>query len=317
MDQTGMPLVLERPTPSAGKRLDAGAARPRPTLSIGMPVFNGAPWIRESVESLLAQGFADFELIIVDNASTDGTEAICRQLVARDPRIRYYRNATNIGVHGNYDRVFALASGRYFKWASCSDVCQDGFLDRCVAVLERRPDVVLVYPKTLLISSPARIYTGYDEDVALDDDRPSGRYRRYLERVRLNHAMSGVIRAAALRRTALNLPLPGSDISMLAELALYGKFVEVPERLFHRRFDPATTGILMDASVSSDRVAAYAARPTTRSRIVLHLHRFVRVGRAPIGLWERLCAWAYLVRRLLRLRHGLVGRVLRAGGGGR
>ena len=124
----------------------------------------------------------------------------------------------------------------------------------------------------------------------------------------------------------LHLPRPGeiprdasvtarnvssSDVSMLAELALHGKFAEIPQRLFHRRFDPATTTILMDASVSTDRVAAYGTRQNMRTRIRLYTHRFARVARAPIGAYERACVCAYLLRRLLRVRHGLVRGALR------
>ena len=127
---------------------------PAPALSIGMPVYNGAKWIEESVEYLLNQSFADFELIIADNASTDATEAICRRIAGRDARVRYYRNSANIGVFQNYDRVFELSTAPYFKWASCNDLCLDGFLEKCVAVLDARPDVVLAYPRAILVFAP-------------------------------------------------------------------------------------------------------------------------------------------------------------------
>ena len=100
-----------------------------PTLHIGMPVYNGAKWIQESIEYLLNQSFKDFELIIADNASTDGTETICRGIAERDPRVRYHRHTSNIGVFRNYNYVFKLATAPYFKWASCNDICLDGFLE--------------------------------------------------------------------------------------------------------------------------------------------------------------------------------------------
>jgi glycosyltransferase involved in cell wall biosynthesis len=278
-----------------------------------MPVYNGAKWIRVALDSLLAQRFADFELVISDNASTDDTEAICRAVAARDPRVRYYRNAQNIGVFRNYDRVFELARGTYFKWASCSDLCVDGFLEKCVAVLEARPDVVLAYPRAvLLFSQPDQepYAEEYDDNLHLEQERPSVRFREYLNRERLNNVMNGVMRASALRETALNRALPGSDISMVAELALRGKFVEIPDRLFLRRLDPETTGILMDPS-SSRSSLGYPGRPDNWQRLQLHTYRFVTAFQAPIGLYEKLCVWIYLLQRVAWLRRPAFRKAMR------
>ena len=77
-----------------------------PRVSIGLPVYNGENFLEEAVESLLAQTFEDFELIISDNASTDRTKAICQAYAAQDDRVRYFRNHENIGASGNFTRVF-------------------------------------------------------------------------------------------------------------------------------------------------------------------------------------------------------------------
>ena len=80
-----------------------------PTVSIRLPVHNGEPYLRRAVDSLLAQDYVDFELVICDNASTDNTAEICQSYARGDKRIRYYRNEINIGVNPNRDRVFELA----------------------------------------------------------------------------------------------------------------------------------------------------------------------------------------------------------------
>ncbi|MEO8040685.1 MAG: glycosyltransferase family A protein [Betaproteobacteria bacterium] len=286
-----------------------------PTLSVGLPVFNGARWIEDALESILEQSFGNFELIIADNASTDDTQAICRSVAARDARVRYHRNSDNIGAHRNYDGVLELASGKYFKWASCSDICLQGFFEKCVAVLDARPDVVLAYPKTLLLFSPPggeEYAREYEDNLNLDDDRPSIRFKEYLNRERLNNVMNGVIRAAVLRQTALNVRLPGSDISMIAELALRGKFVEIPDRLFVRRFDSETTGILMNASSSRMRSFGYPGRPDTIQRVKLHSYRFITTLRAPIVFTEKVRVWIYLLRRIAWLRHQVMRKLARA-----
>jgi glycosyltransferase involved in cell wall biosynthesis len=93
-----------------------------PKVSIGMPVYNGEPFIREALDSLLAQTFTDFELIISDNASTDGTEAICREYAAKDDRIRYVRQPENRGALANFQFVLDEAVGEYFMWAAADDI---------------------------------------------------------------------------------------------------------------------------------------------------------------------------------------------------
>src|SRR5688500_5450428 len=92
------------------------ASSTAPRVSVGVPVYNGERYVARSIEALLAQTFADFELIIADNASTDGTEAICRAYVMRDPRVSYHRSPTNVGIVANFNRCVALARAPYFKW---------------------------------------------------------------------------------------------------------------------------------------------------------------------------------------------------------
>src|ERR1051326_2036095 len=108
----------------------------KPRVSIGLPVYNGQQFLEEAINSLLAQTYSDFELIISDNASTDATEQICRAHAAADPRIRYYRNDKNRGPVWNLNRVFELARGELFKWAAHDDVCAPTLVERCVEVLE-------------------------------------------------------------------------------------------------------------------------------------------------------------------------------------
>src|SRR5262245_49168770 len=104
----------------------------KPRVSIGMPVYNGERFLKDAIDSLLAQRFEDFELIILDNASTDRTEEICRTYADQDNRIRYVRNEENIGLARNFNRAFQLSSGEYFKWASADDVCHRDLVASCL-----------------------------------------------------------------------------------------------------------------------------------------------------------------------------------------
>jgi glycosyltransferase involved in cell wall biosynthesis len=113
-----------------------------PTVSIGMPVYNGESYIRKALDSLLGQTFNDFELIISDNASKDSTEEICREYAERDPRIRYVRQSQNLGAVANFQFVLDEAIGRYFMWAAADDVRSSDFIELNLKFLIENHDYV-------------------------------------------------------------------------------------------------------------------------------------------------------------------------------
>lgn len=113
-----------------------------PMVSIGMPVFNGEKFIGAALDSFLEQTFSDFELIISDNASTNGTERICREYAARDQRIRYVRQSTNLGPVANFKFVLDEARGEYFTWAACDDTRSSDFIALNFRFLSENPEYV-------------------------------------------------------------------------------------------------------------------------------------------------------------------------------
>jgi glycosyltransferase involved in cell wall biosynthesis len=113
-----------------------------PAVSIGLPVYNGERSISKAIAAVLAQSFDNFELIVSDNASTDGTEALCRAFAARDPRVRYIRQPRNLGATGNFRFVLEQARGRYYMWAAADDLRSPDFLSENVAFLETHPEYV-------------------------------------------------------------------------------------------------------------------------------------------------------------------------------
>ncbi len=207
----------------------------KPRLSIGLPVFNGAKTLESTVRGLLEQSFGDFELIISDNASTDDTERISRAFAAADPRVRYVRNATNIGLAANFNRVFGLSRGELFKWAAADDVCLPGYLEACIAVLDARPDVVLAYGKAQFIDAEDHTLSITDPGWNLPQESSAERFRQVLRAGHWVNSLIGVIRSEALARTRLLPGYPGGDYILLGELSLLGKLIEVPQVLFRRR----------------------------------------------------------------------------------
>src|SRR5260370_35870186 len=105
-----------------------------PQVSIGLGVYNGEPFLKDTLDSILAQTFEDFELIISDNASSDHTEEICRNYAARDRRIKYSRNPVNLGLYTNLNEVFRRSFGQYFRWSAADDLFEPTSLEVCVDV---------------------------------------------------------------------------------------------------------------------------------------------------------------------------------------
>ena len=105
-------------------------------LYIGVPVFNGEATIGAALDSVLSQQFEDWTLLISDNASTDGTEVICREFAERDPRIRYHRQTHNVGAWNNFKFLLAQADCPYFTWLSDDFVMKPEYLQVCVKRLE-------------------------------------------------------------------------------------------------------------------------------------------------------------------------------------
>jgi glycosyltransferase involved in cell wall biosynthesis len=212
-----------------------------------MPVYNAEKTIVDAIESVRAQTFSDFDLVISDNASTDGTREILERFAREDPRISILSQARNIGANLNYSAVARAATGEYFKWASSNDWSAPTLLERCVAVLDARPDAVLAYPRSKLFSKVPSDGIEYHDGMDLQNESPAARFEQLVHRMRLNNAMNGVIRVEALRRTHLLATYYSADVVLMGHLALIGKFVEVEETLFFRRMDAATATALRTA----------------------------------------------------------------------
>lgn len=105
-------------------------------ISIGFPVYNGEEFLKKKIDSLLNQNFKDFEIIISDNGSTDGTYDICKEYEKRDNRIKYFRQEENHGAVHNYNFVLQKAKYDYFVWTAADDNLLPGFLEKNLSVLE-------------------------------------------------------------------------------------------------------------------------------------------------------------------------------------
>ncbi|HQR51695.1 MAG TPA: glycosyltransferase [Burkholderiales bacterium] len=206
-----------------------------PLVTLGVPIYNGEQYLETSLDSLLAQTFRDFEIVISDNASDDRSAEICRGYAEKDARIRYIRHEVNRGAVWNHNFVIGQARGRFFRWHHADDLCGPNHLEHCVAALEADAGVVLAYPRTLLIDGGSRVTGRYDDGLHLSDTLPHVRIRQLLANIYLCNPVLGLIRTDALRRTAELGYYVRSDHVLLAELAMAGRWSEVPEALLYRR----------------------------------------------------------------------------------
>jgi len=222
-----------------------------PTVSIGMPVYNGEKHLPSALNSLLAQTFADFELIISDNASTDGTQSICREYAGRDRRIRYFRQGENRGGNANFQFVLDQARGAYFMWASHDDKREPAFIERLWAVLGSHDDFACVMSDVQNLSDD-------DADLGITclDSIRVEKVQEHWDSVRLLFfenpttqiffSVYGLFRTSILRQVSITYHgrlrhIGGSEIPLLAQIATRGKIASISDVLmvYRRREDSA------------------------------------------------------------------------------
>lgn len=279
----------------------------KPRVSIGLPIYNAEKYLGEAIDSILAQTYTDFELIIADNASTDRTQAICLKYAQRDLRIRYQRNEKNMGGAPNHNLVFRLAKGEYFKWAAHDDDIAPDFLSKCVEVLDQNPDVVLSMTKTRVIDehgNPLRDIE-YKKTTNADFPKPTQRFRNFLLFNMSGNFLYGLIRVSGMKQTLLHGSFTSADLVFLAELALYGRFHVTPEYLFFRREHP---GQSTKGAWKSERARQAWFDTSLANKIVLpkwrsFLTSLQAVHRAPLNLYDRAVCYVIVFRWMLLRRN--------------
>ena len=311
------PLRNQERMPMSADSTKTTAGTPR--VSIGLPVYNGERFVGEAIESVLAQTFADFELVISDNASTDGTEAICRGFAARDRRVRYVRAAQNQGAAWNFNRTFELSTGELFKWLAHDDVIGPRYLEQTIGILDRDASLVLCHSQTGVIGGEGEVIADPEEDprgtfemqgITQDMERtrlemgtaPRARQRYLgilLYSIR-NYEVFGVIRRSVMQTTGLHRAYRGGEKVFLAELSLRGGFYEIPEVLSFSRWH-----VDRFSSNASARAQNLHVNPNLRRFALPRQFRatagyFGAVARTRLSLAERAGCMLVLGRFLLQ-----------------
>jgi glycosyltransferase involved in cell wall biosynthesis len=240
-----------------------------PLVSIGLPVYNGENFIAEAIECVQSQTFSDWELIISDNNSTDHTLLICRDIADKDSRIRIYQNTRNMGVLPNYNKVFQLSRGKYFKWMAHDDLFGGDFIASCIGELEDRQNA-LAFPRIVSIDINGRLISRQEkEDLSIISASAESRVWQLMsllaQSTDILWAQFGLIRRSILEETRLMDLYSGSDQVLLLEISLRGNLKQISRELFYRRVHPSAS-TLRRGWTAKDR--ALFANADDRRRVV-------------------------------------------------
>lgn len=262
-------------------------------LTVGLPVYNGAEFLSESLEAILGQTFGDFRLAISDNGSTDETAEICRSYAARDPRVEYVRQDVNRGAAWNFNAVFRRCDTPFFRWAAADDLLAPTCFERCFEVLSDAPrSVAGCYPRTLVVDADGRPTGGYDDDLDLRAAKPASRIHRVVRTIVKGNPVFGLHRSEALRATRLHGSFPSADYVLIAEIALAGELWEIPERLFHRREHAAASRA---ANPSAEEYTVFldpSVKPVKRESLRLLREYLAAVSHAQLTPLQRAECYA-------------------------
>jgi glycosyltransferase involved in cell wall biosynthesis len=261
-------------------------------VSIGMPVYNGEQYVAQALDCLLAQTYDDFELVIGDNGSTDGTLEICRAYAERDPRIRVLESAENRGAAWNYNRVFRASRGRYFRWAAHDDLVAPEYLACLVAALDEAPaTTVLAQTGTVLIDADGNEIGVWEEGFDLASPSAPRRLSQLVRHLIMSNVLFGLTRRSTLERTRLHGSYPSADYVLIAELVLAGAFVLLPETLFMRRVHPGMSRV---AHTNLDDVADWfepgSSRGVRPEKLTLFTEHLQAIRRSPLNRRDQAVA---------------------------
>jgi len=215
-------------------------------VSFGLPVRNGAATIAQAIESVLAQTFEDWELVISDNLSTDGTSEICASFAARDERIRHVPSCRDLSIHENFRAAFHHSHGTYFRWHGDDDWLEPSYAERAVAALEGSDAVLCTTVQQYhRDGSPLPVHDPIPTLGGVDSPDAGARVRTLLYLFQ-NGGHLGIdpvyslVRRDVAAQTGLQGSIRDGDFVYSCEMALLGQFIHVPEVLAHRRLLPVS-----------------------------------------------------------------------------
>ena len=271
-------------------------------VSIGLPVFNGENFLPQALDSLLAQSFTDFELIISDNASTDKTEEICKNYAARDTRIRYIRQTSNMGGLENFNFVLSEARSKYFMWAAVDDQWAPEFIQLSLTALEDDPTAVGAFCPYQLMEDETGVILKDIWKCNYEDYRPLIRLVKFTWHYR-DTCIYGLLRRNVLNDLKfepwswINSSTPYNIVyPMIYYLLSKGNFLLISEKPLW--FKSVTVSHGHSAPFMSNPILGYLAHIVRKINLFLRSVRYIYSGSQSIFLVFLMMP--FLLLRLLR-----------------
>ena len=232
-------------------------------LTIGLPVYNAEKYLADAIRSLLGQTFGHFELLISDNASTDGTQEICAEYAAKDSRIRYVRNRENIGATANFVSVLQLAETPYFMWAAYDDLWSPNLLQNAVSVLDSNPECGFALTDVVLKSINYGVWRTIPSArfAFVEDELPERRVLEFVNRHIYSHKTNMVyslMRTEVLKRAVEMAGFLDADL-LCAAILWHAPAKRVLGPRFYKRYPKKWPAMFINKSPGPEKAAAFEA----------------------------------------------------------
>jgi glycosyltransferase involved in cell wall biosynthesis len=275
-----------------------------PKITVAMFVHNEAAYLSEAMESIVNQQFQDFELIIFDNASTDGSQQILQEYADRDSRIDYRRLDSKVGVYSNLQRAIDDARGEYFAVAAGHDRHSLNFLRLCNDALDEDAFAVSAVARAVWIdtsSDPTEFQTGMLDTTGYHE------VNRFILAIWMDHnCMYGLHRISRLRETSYKKAGMTTETLIVQELAARGSTRAIPDAQWYRR-------VIRPPESAEKRIERYYAETfTTKPRIPIlpcwqiPFAVFICALRSPVSWRSRVVMAISSLTIFLYLREELV-----------
>jgi glycosyltransferase involved in cell wall biosynthesis len=263
-----------------------------PTVSVGVPVFNGEKTILRCLKGLHNQTLQPFEVIILDNCSSDRTADICLDFVKDHPNFRYSRNDNNIGGAENMNRALASATGDFFMWAAHDDFHDPAFINTCVNIMSSHPSAVLC-------NTGMNVCVDTTNDISFKITMKTfrsemSRVNRFKE-VFLRYpspSFYGLYRTKVLRGMKPIQPTLGAELAWALELSLHGEFVSCDSFLFY---------YINSLTQKNDYESIGDVKTKVAARFLNYLTRYIRyfeiVSDSELRLREKVVLYLFLFGR--------------------
>ncbi len=247
-----------------------------PEVSIGLLIYNGEKFLRGAINSLLAQTFKNFEIIISDNCSTDNTQLICQEYARKYHNIHYLRQLKNKGPIFNYKFVLEQARGKFFMWASHDDLWDPEFISDCLNVFSNNPECVSVFCHLNVENLNTHTISEKISPSSSASVLPLVRVRSRLTEM-IPNMIFGLHKTEIIRKVQIGA-FDWFDIFILVQLSFYGKILIIPRYLYTAGTDGprkpySITGKLLDLSVFRYKISEFLkGKFSFRHRIPLMIY---------------------------------------------